>query len=281
METVEDTSITEIVDKCDESSAPTTVTNPNGNGADIDTPLSKREQKKLHKLAQYEIRKKEKRRQDRIKSKEKRAEAAAKGLPGRTSQRKALKRNTMDNSKNSVRVAIDLDYEEQMSDKDIAKCSKQLLWVYTTNRKATMPIHLFYTSLKADSRMQESLSHNEGYAKWDIKFREESYLEAFEKASIVYLTSDSETVLDQLDPNSVYIIGGLVDHNHHKGLSLARAEKHGLKTARLPLGEHVCMKTRTVLTIVHGERRFYSFCLFQFSGHLRFNLELTLFINPF
>lgn len=220
--------------------------------ATSDNKLSKRAQKRARKLAQWEVRKKEKRLQDRKKYREKRLIAAAQGVPGPNSIRKALKRNTIENSTNKVRIAIDMDYEEQMIEKDISKCAKQLLWVYTINRKTTNPIHLYYTSLKENSRMVEALRRNDGYVNWDIKLKQESYLEVFDKSSIVYLTSDSDTVLDKLDPDAVYIIGGLVDHNHHKGLSLARAEEQGLRTARLPLGENVSMKTRTVLTIVHG-----------------------------
>lgn len=220
--------------------------------ATSDNGLSKRAQKRQRKLAQWENRKKEKRLQDRRKFKEKRLIAAAQGVPGPNSIRKALKRNKIENSLNKIRVAIDMDYEEQMTDKDISKCAKQLLWVYTTNRKTTMPIQLYYTSLKEDSRIVAALRRNDGYVNWDINLKQESYLGVFEKSSIVYLTSDSDTVLEKLDPNAVYIIGGLVDHNHHKGISLARAEEHGLRTARLPLGENVSMQTRAVLTIVHG-----------------------------
>lgn len=215
--------------------------------------LSRRKQKKLLKLAKWEEAKKEKRQRERLKAKEKRIADAAKGIPGPNKLRKALKFNKMENSKNTVRVAIDFDYDGLMIDKDIAKCAKQLLRVYTVNRKSKMPIRLYYTSLKEKSRIVEALRRNDGYENWDVYLKPESYMELFDREQIVYLTSDSDNVLTELDPNAAYIIGGIVDHNHLKGLSLQRAEEKGLKTARLPLNENISIKTRTVLTIVHGK----------------------------
>lgn len=220
--------------------------------ADRSEILSRRKQKKILKLAKYEENKRFKRLREREKQKEKRKAEVALGIPGPNKKRKALRMNKIDESSNTVRVAIDFDFDELMSEKDMAKCSKQLLRVYTENRKSLMPIRLFYTSIREGGKIEKALSRNDGYLNWDVKIHQESYLDLFDSDSIVYLTSDSENVLDVIDPDAVYIIGGLVDHNHHKGLSCERAEQKKLKTARLPLSEHITIKTRTVLTIVHG-----------------------------
>lgn len=50
----------------------------------------------------------------------------------------------------------------------------------------------------------------------DISFKTEHYSEIIAKEELVYLTSDSSNVLEELDPKKAYVIGGLVDHNHHK-----------------------------------------------------------------
>ncbi|NXH28075.1 TM10B methyltransferase, partial [Myiagra hebetior] len=49
----------------------------------------------------------------------------------------------------------------------------------------------------------------------------ESYLDLFPLDAIVYLTPDSENVLEDIDPDKVYVLGGLVDESIHKGLSIS------------------------------------------------------------
>lgn len=72
-----------------------------------------------------------------------------------------------------------------------------------------------------------------------------------EEGEVVYLSSESENVLETLKPNSVYIIGGLVDKNRHKGICHKRAVERGIKTAKLPIGEFLHMKSRQVLVTNH------------------------------
>ncbi len=73
--------------------------------------------------------------------------------------------------------------------------------------------------------------------------------EIFPSESVVYLTSDTPDVLETLEESKAYIIGGLIDHNQHKGLCYNMAKEKGWKSARLPIDEFIKMKTRQVLTI--------------------------------
>ncbi|OAA73627.1 tRNA m(1)G methyltransferase domain containing protein [Cordyceps fumosorosea ARSEF 2679] len=58
---------------------------------------------------------------------------------------------------------------------------------------------------------------------------------------VVYLSSDSPYTLTRLEPGTTYVVGGLVDKNREKGI----------RTARLPIGEYMVMRSRQVLATNH------------------------------
>lgn len=173
--------------------------------------------------------------------------------------RKFLKNNKIDPVKSKVTFAIDLDFEDLMIDRDIANMCKQLGRVYAINRRSSAPCSLYFAGLQPGSRTEQQLSKN-SHTRWDVKYTTENYLNiGFEKERIVYLSSESDTILEKLEDDTCYVIGGLVDHNFHKGLCYDRAQKAGVRTAKLPLSEFIDIRTRTVLTINHGKKAFI-FC---------------------
>jgi tRNA (guanine9-N1)-methyltransferase len=66
----------------------------------------------------------------------------------------------------------------------------------------------------------------------------------------VYLSGDSERELKELLAEECYVVGGLVDHNRHRGVSLERARLAGVPTARLPL-DSVRLKSSCHLAVNH------------------------------
>ncbi|KAF9161289.1 tRNA (guanine(9)-N(1))-methyltransferase [Actinomortierella ambigua] len=66
---------------------------------------------------------------------------------------------------------------------------------------------------------------------------------------IVYLSADSPNVISTLDPGTCYVLGGIVDKNRYPRLCQEKAEKLGIETAQLPIGEYIKMSSRRVLTV--------------------------------
>jgi len=101
--------------------------------------------------------------------------------------------------------------------------------------------------------MATHLQRIPGYDKWIIEKAAKPYIEAFEdrKENLVYLTADAETVLDDLDMSKIYIIGGLVDRNRWKGITLKKSAEQGIQSAKLPIGNYLKMSSSQVYPFLH------------------------------
>ncbi|XP_064787777.1 tRNA methyltransferase 10 homolog A-like isoform X2 [Oncorhynchus masou masou] len=110
----------------------------------------------------------------------------------------------------------------------------------------------FYLTSLGGKLKQNMDKTDEGWVNWkDITVKAEAYHEVVAKEQLVYLTSDSPNVLTELDDTKAYVIGGLVDHNHHKGITFERAQELGINHAQLPLNSFVKMNSRKVLAVNH------------------------------
>ena len=162
-------------------------------------------------------------------------------------KRKELKKNLMSASSNKLRIVLDCSFDHLMNPNDINHLGKQLNYCYAINRRMTNPIQLYLTSFTNKILLEKLVCAN-----WDIHLSEKYFLDLFEselKENIVYLTSDSSNEITTFDDKKVYIIGGLVDHNHHKSLCYNLAIEKNIQHARLPITKYMDMKTRQVLTV--------------------------------
>jgi len=209
--------------------------------------LSKNQQKKLLKKKLMLETRLERRKKEKERKKLKRAERKEAGLPPVGTFR-VRKRKKVECS--NYIVAIDLDFYGLMEEREHRMVLKQLKSCYSENRRSQQPLQLCCTSF--DTELKDLfLKLQPGILNWSLRMQGKCYGDVFDHDKIVYLTSDSENVLETLEEGKVYIIGGLVDHNHHKGLCYQRAEEKGFAHAQLPIGQYVKMSTRKVLTINH------------------------------
>lgn len=127
----------------------------------------------------------------------------------------------------------------------------QLMRSYSANKASPRQFEMHVTSLSGRllARYRDVLKNQ--HLRWKgMVFSHEPYPAATpqEKASLVYLTADSEHTIHELEPGKKYIIGGIVDRNRHKNLCFEKAKGQGIAHGRLPIGDYIKMASRQVLT---------------------------------
>ena len=135
-----------------------------------------------------------------------------------------------------LRVVLDLSYSEKMSDKEQASLARQIMICWGSNRKAIKPVALHLAGLASCSTA--CLPPSEHTASWRVHRIDEDVTDAFPRDDLVFLSPDAEEPLTSLDPQCVYVVGGLVDSNVQKQTSLEKARANGARAVRLPLAEH-------------------------------------------
>ncbi|KAL3627270.1 hypothetical protein CASFOL_028633 [Castilleja foliolosa] len=247
----------------------------NDENTPVAQPMSKNAQKRLLKQQRFEAKKAEKKAQMK-EHKKKEAERKRREWDEKLSslaedereklieERKGMRKERMEKRSeergkkmerlqeariNGQNVVIDLEFAHLMASNELHSLVQQIMYCYAINGRCALPAHIWLTGCQGE--MHNQLLRIPGYDKWAIEKEEGSYVDAFkdQKEHLVYLTADSENVLDELDPKSVYIIGGLVDRNRWKGITMKKAEEQGIKTAKLPIGTYLKMSSSQVLTV--------------------------------
>ncbi|XP_068629626.1 tRNA methyltransferase 10 homolog A [Battus philenor] len=217
-------------------------------GNELPRPFTKNQMRKWLKKVRWENNKYAKRAKEKARAKERRRNARAANIDLGPS-RKSLKKMILEKPKKNTGIIIDLSFDNLMIEKDRYKVIKQILRCYSMNRRSITPLQFHVTSFGDKSK--SDMSRHNGYENWDIEYHEEPYLEVFPKHKLVYLSSESNNTIEHFEEDTYYIIGGLVDHNQHKGLCHNIAVEQGIRHCQLPLNKYVNMKTRKVLTIDH------------------------------
>ena len=215
--------------------------------------LSKKAQKKALRLEKLKAQKKANRKLKKQLAKNKKKESISKSGQSTASEnhvsKKTLKLQTIEKLQNVLKddassrpkICIDLQYEELMSEKELIHLAQQLSRVYGFNRKSSNPCHLTFCHLPKDCKTRQiCCDKSEGFANYILNFSEKSLIDTFEnrKQDLVYLTPDSDNLLEDIEDNKIYVIGGLVDDSVKKLSSLSFAKDQGLTTAKLPIDKY-------------------------------------------
>lgn len=138
-------------------------------------------------------------------------------------------------------LVFDMVYENYMARRELQNTVNQLMESEGFNRRSADPFHLHYCNLEVGSPYHKEFIKRYGEA-WDhllVTVTKKAHVEIFPRDQLVYLTADSPNVMQTFDHDKIYIIGCLVDKSIQTGVSLARAKRLKLATARLPLDRYL------------------------------------------
>ncbi|KXS18873.1 hypothetical protein M427DRAFT_95702 [Gonapodya prolifera JEL478] len=189
----------------------------------------------------------EKRKQKKAEQKVRRRALLEQGLI--QPQRKKMRKSDIVN--HNITVVIDCDFEDLMPlNKDFKSLARQIERCYSANRRSEHHLKLVVTSL--GDRLTRTLEQKvPRYKQWDFQSTDYFSHYSAQKEKLVYLTADTPDEIQTLEDDHIYVIGGIVDKNRYKGLTYRRALEKGVKVAQLPIGQHMKLTQRKVLTVNH------------------------------
>ena len=217
---------------------------------DEDTPtMTKSQQKRLAKRERIRT----KYSQEKMEKKKVRVEEEPSKW-GQRQERNAMMRCDFEsNCDRGPTVVIDCGWEDgMMTDKEMLSLTQQIMYSYSVNKKAKRPAKLCVYG--ASLKQIDLLRKLPGFDTWYIGLSTESISD---KVKIVergiYLTADTENILDIQcrSAQDILVIGGIVDRNRFKNATALKAEAIGMRTAQLPIGELMKMKSSKVLAVNH------------------------------
>ncbi|XP_078431901.1 tRNA (guanine(9)-N1)-methyltransferase-like protein [Wolffia australiana] len=187
--------------------------------------------------------------EERARLVESRREARKERMAQRNEEREMKTARLRSAALSGHKLVLDLDFGHLMSPNEIRSLVHQIMYCYSVNGKSATPAHLWLTGFAGE--IENKLKKLPGIEKWIIERDSRAYIDVLqhEKQNMVYLTADAEVELQELDLNKIYIIGGLVDRNRWKGITLKKAQEQGIQSAKLPIGGYLKMSSSKVLTV--------------------------------
>ena len=244
--------------------------------------LKKQEEwkKKMEKIKQYKKEKKKEKKRLKREEREKEEKLHPKNNESEINEikdkeklntpfktRKELKEEFKQKCKNGMRVIIDCDFEHLMNEQGNKSMVRQIVDLYSINKISSNPFRVILYGV--GKQIKEGLEKSD-YKNWigiEIYFKEDypSFDKFIEeilykddkrslddiKKDVYYLSADSENNIENIDSNATYIIGGIVDRNKYKGLSLNKAKKLGINHGKFPIGDYLKLQSSQVLTTNH------------------------------
>ena len=221
----------------------------------VKLPISKNQMKKLKKEEEWkkkkEFNKNKIKEKDKIKREKKREQREKDHLNYKEEMkeefllkvnppRAEIKKEFLKKIENGITLIIDCKFEDKMKEKEIKSLIKQITMCYSANKKSENPFNLILFDVGKLLKKQLIQNNCQNWTGFNYfcegeyidlvdfidKYKNYSSLYIKEKTiynkNTIYLTGDSENTLKEPAKDCIYIIGGIIDRNKHRNLTLEK-----------------------------------------------------------
>ena len=136
-------------------------------------------------------------------------------------------------------IVFDMAFWSTMNNTGKKSTIAQLKFSHSALKKALFTFKPVFTSFDESDPLLAGLKAYEGFAAYPPEYHTQPFEDVFasRKSDVVYLSADSNNVLETIPSGQILVIGSFVDHNSQKGATENAATEKNIRTARLPISE--------------------------------------------
>lgn len=147
-------------------------------------------------------------------------------------------------------IIFDCGFDDIMAKREQINTAKQLAMVIRVNRDCARPFVMHLCNLMKGSPFWGYMEKNmPTLERIPVQIHGGDITSVVPPENLVYLTPDSEHVLETFNPMDTYVIGSIVDRGIRKPYTLPKAQRLGIRTARLPIDKFKKLQSHKELTL--------------------------------
>lgn len=147
-------------------------------------------------------------------------------------------------------IIYDCSFNHTMTPFEINSAANQLKGSIMVNARSARPFVVHLCNVDKKSSFRQSLHRTMPYLdKLPIFIHEHDITEAVSPERLVYLSPNSENILEKYNAQDCYVIGCIVDRGPKPPLTLTKATELNIRTARLPIDKFVTFHSYKTLTL--------------------------------
>ena len=148
----------------------------------------------------------------------------------------------------SLKICIDCSFSHKMSFKEQSRLAQQVGRCYASNKARASPVHLTLCQVAVESAFYAELCRvNHGFAAYKLAITDQAVVDsASSSSSLVYLSPDASELIEDVNADETYVIGGLVDETVAKQVTWSKCRELSLRAKALPIEKHMARREQTL-----------------------------------